>query len=53
VGVSCFISFLPHLIFGPGEDALALTLEYGASYENAISSNSSWEKAGKSCEKYQ
>uniref|UniRef100_A0A8D8R1L5 Solute carrier organic anion transporter family member n=1 Tax=Cacopsylla melanoneura TaxID=428564 RepID=A0A8D8R1L5_9HEMI len=26
--VSCFIVALPHFIFGPGEDALALTTEY-------------------------
>lgn len=26
--ISCFIVALPHFIFGPGEDALALTEEY-------------------------
>ena len=25
----CLMSALPHLLYGPGEDALALTVEYG------------------------
>jgi hypothetical protein len=30
--LSCFMRVLLHLIFGPGQDALELTVEYGASY---------------------
>ena len=29
VAVSCFLRAVPHFIFGPGQDALELTLEYG------------------------
>jgi hypothetical protein len=29
VAMFCFITLLPHLVWGPGEDALALTKEYG------------------------
>ncbi|KAL5281163.1 hypothetical protein ACFFRR_004900 [Megaselia abdita] len=29
----CLLTALPHFIYGPGEDALKLTLEYGASFE--------------------
>ncbi|XP_068087043.1 solute carrier organic anion transporter family member 74D isoform X2 [Anabrus simplex] len=28
-GVACFLAMLPHAIYGPGQDALDLTLEYG------------------------
>lgn len=30
VGLSCFIRLVPHLLFGPGQDSLMLTKEYGA-----------------------
>lgn len=43
VGLSCFMCLLPHLIFGPGQDALAMTVEYGASYDMAMG-NSSLDK---------
>lgn len=29
----CFLTALPHLLYGPGEDALRLTTEYGASVD--------------------
>ena len=28
VTLSCFLRIVPHLIFGPGQDALELTIEY-------------------------
>ena len=40
VGLSCFLRLLPHLIYGPGQDALALTVEYGGSYGTAIDNGS-------------
>jgi hypothetical protein len=49
VGMSCFLRLLPHLIYGPGQDALALTVEYGGSYGTAID-NGSLNKS-KSCER--
>jgi hypothetical protein len=49
VGLSSFLRLLPHLIYGPGQDALALTVEYGGSYGTAID-NGSFNKS-KSCEK--
>ena len=36
VGLSCFLRLLPHLIYGPGQDALALTVENGGSYDETI-----------------
>lgn len=35
----CFMNALPHFLYGPGSDALQLTLEYGADYN--ISNNNS------------
>ncbi|XP_069675275.1 solute carrier organic anion transporter family member 74D-like [Periplaneta americana] len=32
VGLSCFMRLVPHLIFGPGQDALELTHEYAGPY---------------------
>ncbi|EDS45572.1 organic anion transporter [Culex quinquefasciatus] len=29
----CWLNALPHLLYGPGESALALTTEYGATYD--------------------
>ncbi|XP_068085644.1 solute carrier organic anion transporter family member 74D isoform X2 [Anabrus simplex] len=31
IGLSCFLRLVPHLLFGPGQDAVELTEEYGAS----------------------
>ncbi|XP_015376855.1 PREDICTED: solute carrier organic anion transporter family member 4C1-like [Diuraphis noxia] len=30
VGLSCFVRLLPHIIYGPGEEILQYTVEYGA-----------------------
>jgi len=35
VAMFCFITLLPHLVWGPGEDALALTKEYGGAYDSS------------------
>ncbi|PSN38991.1 hypothetical protein C0J52_25495 [Blattella germanica] len=32
VGLSCFMRLIPHFLFGPGQDALELTEEYGELY---------------------
>jgi hypothetical protein len=37
IGVACFMQLIPHLIFGPGQDALALTTEYSATFDKNIS----------------
>jgi hypothetical protein len=37
IGVSCFMQLMPHFIFGPGQDALDLTTEYGAIFDTNIS----------------
>ena len=41
--LSCFLRLVPHLVFGPGQDALELTLEYeqmyGGSHRNSSLSN--------------
>lgn len=29
VGLSCFVRLLPHVIYGPGEEILQYTVEYG------------------------
>lgn len=29
----CLLTALPHLLYGPGEDALQLTEEYGSSHD--------------------
>ena len=29
----CWLTALPHLLYGPGEAALSLTTEYGATYD--------------------
>jgi hypothetical protein len=50
VGLSCFLRLLPHLMFGPGQDALALTVEYGGSSDTAFS-NGTLNKS-KSCERH-
>ncbi|XP_046981251.1 solute carrier organic anion transporter family member 74D-like [Schistocerca americana] len=34
VALSCLLRVLPHLLYGPGQDALLLTLEYGAAGAN-------------------
>lgn len=31
IGISCFLRLIPHFLYGPGDDALRLTLEYGGS----------------------
>lgn len=31
--VFCLMNMLPHLLYGPGDDALALTVEYGARFD--------------------
>lgn len=31
----CLLTALPHLLYGPGEDALQLTEEYGSSHDAA------------------
>jgi hypothetical protein len=49
VGLSCFLRLLPHLIYGPGQDALSLTVEHGGSYDTAID-NVTLNKS-KSCER--
>lgn len=49
VGLSCFMRLVPHLIFGPGQDALELTEEYGTSHHTAVGNFSSIN--GKSCMK--
>ncbi|KDR21873.1 solute carrier organic anion transporter family member 4C1-like isoform X2 [Zootermopsis nevadensis] len=41
VGLSCFMRLVPHLIFGPGQDALELTEEYGTSHHTAVGNFSS------------
>lgn len=33
-GISCFVVALPHLIYGPGTDALSLTKEFGLQIKN-------------------
>jgi hypothetical protein len=38
--LACFMQFLPHLMFGPGQDALRLTSEYGASFGTHVSNTS-------------
>ncbi|PSN49396.1 hypothetical protein C0J52_12004 [Blattella germanica] len=35
VGLTCFMRLLPHLIYGPGKDALELTIEYAATQTNS------------------
>jgi hypothetical protein len=40
VGLSCFMQLVPHLIFGPGQDALELTLEHGDSFGQTVSNMS-------------
>ena len=30
IALACFMRMLPHFLYGPGQDALELTLEYGA-----------------------
>jgi hypothetical protein len=40
VGFACLMLLLPHLIFGPGQDALELTVEYGASYGTTVGNTS-------------
>lgn len=32
----CLLTALPHFIFGPGEDALSLTLEYNATFDDSM-----------------
>jgi len=49
VGLSCFMRLLPHLIYGPGQDAIALTVEYGGSYDKTIDNGSLQDS--KSCER--
>jgi hypothetical protein len=46
--LACLMQLIPHLIFGPGQDALQLTSEYGASSGSNVS-NSSLMK-GKLCD---
>lgn len=44
VGVSCFIRILPHIIYGPGDEALQYTVEYGSnSNSTTLLSNMSSE----------
>lgn len=35
--IYCFINAAPHFVFGPGEEALSLTLENGAIADNEVS----------------
>ncbi|XP_077302634.1 organic anion transporting polypeptide 33Ea [Arctopsyche grandis] len=43
--LSCFILASPHFIYGPGEDALALTKEYADMYFNSTNTTSSGKSA--------
>lgn len=36
--IFCLMNILPHFLYGAGEDALALTVEYGARFDDANSS---------------
>ena len=39
-GLSCYILVLPHMVYGPGQNALALTKEYlDSQFYNATSEN--------------
>lgn len=40
IGLSCFMQLIPHFVFGPGQDALELTSEYGASSGMNVSNTS-------------
>lgn len=31
--IFCVLNIFPHYLYGPGEDALSLTLEYGAQFD--------------------
>lgn len=33
VAAFCFLNAMPHLLYGPGSDALQLTFEYGAEFD--------------------
>lgn len=37
IAMFCFLNALPHLLYGPGEQALSLTREYGATEEHSKS----------------
>lgn len=39
VAIFCFLNALPHFLFGPGEDALQLTYEFGDDYQFDSSKN--------------
>jgi len=39
VVIYCLLTALPHFLYGPGEDALSLTKEYGAQYSNTTSTS--------------
>lgn len=34
MAVNCFLNVLPHIIYGPGEDALFLTVEHGGVFDS-------------------
>jgi hypothetical protein len=48
--LACFMQLMPHLIFGPGQDALQLTSEYSASFGTNVSNTSLMK--GKICDGY-
>lgn len=35
IAAFCFLSSLPHFLYGSGEEALSLTVEHGANYDDA------------------
>jgi hypothetical protein len=48
IALACLVQLIPHLVFGPGQDALELTSEYGASFGRNVSNTSLMK--GKFCD---